>query len=67
MDPTEGLKNEQTCILDEVFQASHQKEIIHQHSLTLSQFLLCPIKIKVDIQAHNKFCDGIFVGVGFLK
>ena len=31
MDSTEGLKDEQTRILNEVLQASHQKEVVDQH------------------------------------
>lgn len=31
MDPAESLKDEQTGILNEVLQASHQEEVIHKH------------------------------------
>lgn len=37
------------------------------HRLTLPQFLLSTVKVKVDIQALHKLCDWIFVGVRFLK
>lgn len=37
------------------------------HRLTLPQFLLSTVKVKVHIQALHKLCDGIFVGVRFLK
>lgn len=37
------------------------------HRLTLSEFLLSTVKVKVHIQAFHKLCNGIFVGVRFLK
>lgn len=37
------------------------------YRLTLSQFLLSAVKVKVHIQALHKLCDWIFVGVGLLE
>ena len=37
------------------------------YRLTLPQFLLSAVKVKVHIQALHKLCDGIFVGVGLLE
>lgn len=31
MNPTEGLKDEQPGVFDEVFQAGYQEEVVHQH------------------------------------
>lgn len=59
MDATEGLKDKETCILNEIIKAGNQKEIIDQHCLTFPQLLLGAIKIKVDIETFQKLCDGI--------
>lgn len=37
------------------------------HRLTLPEFLLSTVKVKVHIQALHKLCNWIFVGVRFLK
>lgn len=34
---------------------------------TFNQFLLGKIKVKVDIEALHKLCDGVSVGIGLLK
>ena len=67
MDATEGLEDKQASILNEVLQTSNQEKVIHENHLTLSQLLLGTIEVKLDVQTHDKLCDGIFVGVGLLK
>lgn len=37
------------------------------HRLTLSEFLLSTVKVKVHVQALHKLCNWIFVSVRFLK
>lgn len=37
------------------------------HRLTLPEFLLSTVKVKVHVQALHKLCNWIFVGVRFLK
>lgn len=67
MDATEGLEDKQASVLDEVLQTSNQEKVIHKNHLTLSQLLLGTIEVKLDVETHDKLCDGIFVGVGLLK
>lgn len=67
MDATEGLEDKQASVLNEVLQTSNQEKVIHENHLTLSQLLLGTIEVKLDVETHDKLCDGIFVGVGFLK
>ena len=66
MNTTEGLEDHHPGILDEVIKTRHQEEIINQHCLTITQFLLGPIKIEVDIQILNETRYGVLIGVGFL-
>lgn len=37
------------------------------HRLTLPEFLLSTVKVKVHVQALHKLCNWIFIGVRFLK
>ncbi len=66
MDPAEGLEDHHPRVLDEVVQAGHQEEIIHQNRLTVPQLTLGSVEIKVDVQILDEGCDGVLVGVGLL-
>ena len=66
MDPTECLEDHHPGVLNEVVKTGHQEEVIDQDRLTVSQFLLCSIKIKVDIQIFDEAGDWVLVGVGLL-
>ena len=66
MDPAEGLEDHHSRVLDEVVQAGHQEEIIHQNRLTVPQLTLGSVEIKVDVQIFDEGCDGVLVGVGLL-
>lgn len=37
VDPTESLKHKESCVLNEVFKTSHQKEVIHKNLLRHEQ------------------------------
>lgn len=37
------------------------------YRLTLSEFLLSTVEIKVHVQTLHELCDRVFVGVGLLK
>jgi hypothetical protein len=66
VDAAKGLEDEKTSILNELFQAGHQEEIVHQHNLTLPQLLLGTVKVKVDVQAHDKLGHWVLVRVRLL-
>ena len=66
MDPAECLEDHHPGVLDEVVKTGHQEEVIDQDRLTVSQFLLGSIKIKVDIQIFNEAGDWVLIGVGLL-
>ena len=66
MDPAESFKDGQPSIFDEIRCASNKKEVILQHFLTFQQFLLSCIKVIVDVQTLNKFCNWISMGIRLL-
>lgn len=80
--PTNQSSSEDLCIVTETNNQDQQLYILQQqmletnagkvievvtHRLTLPQFLLSTVKVKVDIQALHKLCDWVFVGVRFLE
>ena len=66
MNPAERLEDHHPGVLYEVVQAGHQEEVVHQNSLTIPQFTLRTVEIKVYVQILYEGCDGILIGVGLL-
>ncbi len=66
MNATKCLKNHQSGILDKVIQNCNQKEIVQQDILALTQLLLGGVKIEIDIQMLDKFCNRVTIGIRFL-
>jgi hypothetical protein len=47
--------------IDERVRSRHQKKVTPQHLLRLTQFFLCLLKVKVNIQSLDKICDWVIV------
>lgn len=66
MNSAEKFKDHEPSILNEVILASYKEEIIFQNISTLLELFLSSIKVKVNIQMSQEFCDGILVCVALL-
>ena len=66
VDAAESLKDHHAGVLNEILKAGYKEEVVNENSFTLSQFLLCPIEVKVNIKCFDEGGDWVFVGVGLL-
>ena len=66
MDATERLEDEEACVVNEVVQASGEKEVIAQDCFAFGQFGLGSVEIEVDVETFEELCDGVLVGVRLL-
>ena len=56
MDPTEGLEDQQTSILNEIIGRADEKEIVLQHIGTITELLLRRVVVEMNVE---KFSDRI--------
>ena len=67
MDTAESFEDHEPGIFDEIVEDGNQEKVVQQDVFALSKFLLCCIKIEIDVQVLDKLRDGISVGVRFLS
>lgn len=66
MNLTEGFKDEETGILNEIIQTSYEEEIITKYKFALPEFLLSTVEVKIDTETFHEFSDRVTISVALL-
>lgn len=66
MDATECLEDHQTCAFNELIKIAVDEEIVENDVLAFVELQACAVKVEVDVQMFQEFCDWIFVCIRLL-